>query len=67
MAVLRRPDRLGELEVAEVHPGFSLDQVQAATGWPIRVATTVTETLRPTIEEVRLLREEIDLSRLYLR
>ncbi|GAA1951311.1 CoA-transferase subunit beta [Nocardioides panacihumi] len=67
LAVLRRPDKFGELEVAEVHPGYTLEDVQAATGWPVRVAATVTETVRPTVEEVRLLREEIDVVRLYLR
>lgn len=67
MAVLRRPDKLGELEVSEVHPGLTLDDVRAATGWDITVAEDVRETERPTVEEVRLLRDEIDTVRLYLR
>ncbi|MFC4786374.1 CoA-transferase subunit beta [Nocardioides sp. MAHUQ-72] len=67
LAVLRRPDRFGELEISEVHPGSTVDDVRAATGWPIRVAATVTQTERPSLEEVRLLREEIDVVRLYLR
>ncbi|WP_028638889.1 3-oxoadipate--succinyl-CoA transferase [Nocardioides sp. URHA0032] len=67
LAVLRRPEKFGELEIAQVHPGTSVNDVRAATGWPIRVAATVTETERPTVEEVRLLREEIDVVRLYLR
>ncbi|NYI78859.1 CoA-transferase subunit beta [Nocardioides panzhihuensis] len=67
MAVLRRPDKLGELEISEVHPGLTVDQVRAATGWDIRVADDVRETGRPTVEEVRLLRDEIDTVRLYLR
>ncbi|WP_281247691.1 hypothetical protein [Nocardioides terrae] len=41
--------------------------MRAATGGPIRVAATVTETARPTVEEVRLLRDEIDVVHLYLR
>jgi glutaconate CoA-transferase subunit B len=67
LAVLRRPDRFGELEISQVHPGTTVDDVRVATGWPIRVAANVTKTKRPTVEEVRLLREEIDLVRLYLR
>ncbi len=67
MAVLRRPEKLGELEVSEVHPGLTVDDVRAATGWDVRVAEDVRETARPTVEEVRLLREEIDTVRLYLR
>ncbi|MER7559298.1 CoA-transferase [Nocardioides sp. NPDC126508] len=67
MTVLRRPEKLGELEISEVHPGLTVDDVRAATGWEIAVADDVRETARPTVEEVRLLREEIDTVRLYLR
>jgi glutaconate CoA-transferase subunit B len=67
MAVLRRPEKLGELEISEVHPGLTVDHVRGATGWDIPVADDVHETGRPTLEEVRLLREEIDTVRLYLR
>lgn len=67
LAVLRRPDRLGELEVSEIHPGHTIDEVRAATGWDLAVADDVRETVPPTVEEVRLLREEIDTVRLYLR
>lgn len=67
LGVLRRPDPLGELELAQVHPGVSVEDVLAATGWPLRVAEDVTETPRPRAEDVRLLREEIDTVRLYLR
>ncbi|WP_027944934.1 3-oxoadipate--succinyl-CoA transferase [Amycolatopsis taiwanensis] len=67
MAVLRRPEKLGELVVSEVHPGLTVDEVRAATGWDIPVADDVRETERPTVEQIRLLREEIDTVRLYLR
>lgn len=67
MAVLRRPDKFGELLISEVHPGLTVDDVRAATGWDIAVADDVQETRRPTVEQVRLLRDEIDTVRLYLR
>lgn len=67
LAVLRRPDKFGELQVSEVHPGVTLDEVRAATGWDIVVADDVRETERPSVEDVRLLRDEIDTVRLYLR
>ncbi|KMS88784.1 3-oxoadipate--succinyl-CoA transferase [Prauserella rugosa] len=67
LGILRRPDRYGELELAAVHPGVGVDEVRAATGWPLRLASDVAETPRPSTEEVRLLREEIDTVRLYLR
>jgi glutaconate CoA-transferase, subunit B len=67
LAVLRRPDKFGELQISEVHPGVTIREVQERTGWPIAVADDVCETAAPTDEEVRLLREEIDTVRLYLR
>ncbi|MGY4720245.1 CoA-transferase subunit beta [Naumannella cuiyingiana] len=67
LGVLRRPDRFAELELASVHPGVDPDDVVRATGWPLRVAADLTETTPPTDEDVRLLREEIDTVRLYLR
>lgn len=67
LGVLRRPDRFGELQLAQVHPGVSVDQVRAATGWDLAVADEVVETCWPTLEDIRLLREEIDTVRLYLR
>lgn len=67
LGVLRRPDPLGELELAQVHPGVTVEEVLASTGWRLRVADEVVETARPTLEDVRLLREEIDTVQLYLR
>lgn len=67
LAVLRRPDKFGELELAQVHPGVSVEEVLERTGWDLAVAADVTETPPPTREDVRLLREEIDTVRLYLR
>lgn len=67
MGVLRRPEKFGELELAQVHPGVSVEQVRQSTGWDLAVAPEVLETPRPTREDVRLLREEIDTVRLYLR
>lgn len=67
LALLRRPDKFGELCITQIHPGLTLEDVKAATGWDIPVADDVFETPRPTREEIRLLREEIDTVRLYLR
>jgi glutaconate CoA-transferase subunit B len=41
--------------------------VREATGWDLAVADDVASTAEPTVEEVRLLRDEIDTVRLYLR
>ena len=67
LGILSRPDKYGELILTHVHPGVSVEQVRDATGWDLQVAADVRTTTPPTPQEVRLLREEIDTVRLYLR
>jgi len=47
--------RDGELTLTHVHPGVSVDDVQAATGWELRLAGDVRETTPPTEHELRAL------------
>lgn len=67
LGVLRREDRFGELVLTHVHPGVTVDQVREATAWDLAVADDVATTSEPTVAEVRMLRDEIDIVRLYLR
>lgn len=67
LGILKRHDRLGELELTHVHPGVTSEQVQEATGWDLAISADLSTTQEPTAEEVRLLRDEIDTVRLYLR
>lgn len=67
LGILRRADPFADLELAQIHPGVTVGEIRAATGWDLAVRHDLTETPRPTIEDVRLLREEIDTVRLYLR
>lgn len=50
----------GHLRLVSYHPGVNIERIQAKTGFPLQIAPDVHETPPPTIEEVRLLREEID-------
>lgn len=50
----------GRLRLIALHPGVSVAQVQAKTGFPLGVAPNCAETVPPTAEELRLLREAID-------
>jgi glutaconate CoA-transferase subunit B len=56
-----------ELRLVAVQPGVTVEQVRAATGWDLRVADTVDEVPPPTAAELRLLREDVDPGRVYLR
>ncbi|WP_293878600.1 CoA-transferase subunit beta [uncultured Brevibacterium sp.] len=67
LGILSRPDKFGELILTHVHPGVTVDHVKEQTGWDLQVADDLQTTSTPTQEEVRLLRDEIDTVRLYLR
>jgi acyl CoA:acetate/3-ketoacid CoA transferase beta subunit len=45
----------GRMRLREVHPGVTVDEVVAATGFELAVADEVTETRAPTGDEARLL------------
>ena len=46
----------GELTLVGVHPGVSVDDVRAATGWALQVAEDVAVTEPPTVLELEALR-----------
>jgi glutaconate CoA-transferase subunit B len=47
----------GELTLTRLHPGASVDDARAATGWELRVADDLSETEPPTADELAALRE----------
>jgi glutaconate CoA-transferase subunit B len=55
----------GEMVVRSLHPGMTLEEVQAEVGWSLRIATDLQETAPPTAEELRLLRQELDPRGMY--
>ncbi len=59
---LEGPDRT--MRVRSVHPGVTVDDVQAATGFPLVVDDDVPTTRLPTDDELRLMREVLDPERL---
>jgi len=48
------------MRIASVHPGVTVDEVQAATGFTLAVPDDVPATRQPTDEELKLLREVLD-------
>ena len=45
------------MTVASIHPGVTRDEIAAQTGWPVRFAATLTETPKPTANELAVLRD----------
>jgi glutaconate CoA-transferase subunit B len=65
---LMTPDpETGELVLTALHPGATVEQAIKNTGWPLKVAADLKTSEPPTDEELRLLREELDPTRIYLK
>ena len=60
-------DATGEMTLRTMHPGVTLDDVRANTGWEPRVADDLGETPSPSDEELRLIREELDPGGVYTK
>jgi glutaconate CoA-transferase subunit B len=50
----------GEMTLLTMHPGVTMDDVRSNTGWDPKVSPDIGETPRPTEEELRIIREELD-------
>ena len=46
-----------EMVLASVHPGVTVEEIQAQTGWSLRLADPVIETLPPTADELAMIRQ----------
>ena len=57
LGILRPHPETRELELQERYEGVSVEQVVAATGWPLRVADRVAVAAPPTATELAVLRE----------
>lgn len=47
----------GEAMLHSYHPGTTVEQVQEQTGWPLRLAPDCAETVMPSADELRVIRE----------
>jgi glutaconate CoA-transferase subunit B len=60
------PDENGELVLTSLHPGKTVSEVKSNTGWDLQVALDVRITTPPSEEELRILREELDPTGIYI-
>jgi glutaconate CoA-transferase subunit B len=61
------PDENGELTLVALHPGATQEQVRNNTGWDLKVADKLKMTESPKEHELRILREELDPDKIYLK
>lgn len=59
-------DDSGEAVLTEIYPGVTVEQVKAACGWDLEVASDLRPAAVPDAHIVTLLREKLDPQRLYL-
>jgi glutaconate CoA-transferase subunit B len=57
----------GEMILASIHPGVTVEEVREAVSWPLRVAKELQVTAPPTVEELNLIRKELDKDGAYSR
>ena len=60
------PDDNGELVLTAIHAGVEVQTVKENTGWDLLIADQVQVTEPPSVEELRILHEELDPEGIYL-
>ncbi|GAB4495830.1 MAG: CoA-transferase subunit beta [Anaerolineales bacterium] len=60
------PDQHGELTLTALHPGRTVEDAIANTGWRLNVAAQLRTTEAPSAEELRILHDELDPDGIYL-
>jgi len=61
------PDENGEMILTALHPGKTVEQARENTGWDLKVASQLRTTLQLSALELRILREELDPTGIYLK
>jgi glutaconate CoA-transferase subunit B len=56
LGMLRPDSQTCELTLTSLHPGVRVEDVRAATGWPLAISDDLTETEPPTDKELAVLR-----------
>ena len=62
-----QPDENGELTLVALHPGKTVEEARANTGWDLKVLPNLKTTDAVTETELRILRHELDPTGNYLR
>ena len=66
LAVLGYHEHTKRMQVLSLHPGVTMEQVRANTGFAIDAVEDVATTAAPGAEELRILHEEVDPHRYLL-
>jgi glutaconate CoA-transferase subunit B len=61
------PDQNGELVLTALHPGKTINDARANTGWDLKVSDSLGFTAPPSESELRILREDLDPLGIYIK
>ena len=64
---IMEPDEHGELMLVALHPGKTAEMAKENTGWDLKVADNLRTTDPVTENELRILRDELDPTGIYLK
>jgi glutaconate CoA-transferase, subunit B len=64
---MMEPDESGEMNLVALHPGKTIEQAKANTGWDLKIAARVKTTERVTKKELKILRDQLDPRGIYLK
>jgi len=64
-AILNFDNAEREMQLSALYPGISETDVRAETGWKLRRAAQLEQVSPPSVQELRLIREELDPSGMY--
>jgi glutaconate CoA-transferase, subunit B len=65
MAILNFDNAEREMQLNAFYPGITEKNVREEVGWPLRLAAKIEEVSAPSVEELRLIREDLDPSGMY--
>jgi len=65
MAILNFDNAEREMQLNALYPGITEKNVQEEVGWPLRLAAKIEEVPPPSVEELHLIREDLDPSGMY--
>jgi glutaconate CoA-transferase subunit B len=64
---MMEPDETSEMILTALHPGKTAEEAKSNTGWNLKVASQLKTTEPVTDNELRILREELDPTGIYLK
>jgi glutaconate CoA-transferase subunit B len=65
--VYKFSDNTCEMILSEIHPGVTLENVKETISWDVKVSDTLKTTRPPTEDELRIIREDLDPDKIYLK